>query len=426
MIVFVGCLCLLLILLFIFFIKEENDFVAPNFIFVSSMLISSAFYIFLFDYWKTDIRFNTFLLMSTSIVLFVLVSFYLKTKFKVNIINKFMNQYNKIEVNDKFLLFTFLLSVLIIFWSFFLINEVGSITLYRELRIRGQLEGIFLINQLSKVLSAVIYVLIYIEIFNNVLHKNGIVLETSDKKIVPIVIIGVIALLILSMGRQVIIEYILYSIALFFIFKNIKCEKIPLKKFIKIIFALSFIIPLFYYGASLVGRDFGRISKEGAMVYVGKYLSCGINHLDDIVQNNISTNFWGQSSFAGIYQKLNYLNLLPSDFKDMYFHPFNNIYGNTVTIFGRWFEDFGYIGVFIMTIIVSYLFTYFYLNFVNEHRKKIKHFCIMLYAMIIPSLFWAGYDDRIMPLFTINFMSRVFLLFIVYKLVFRNYENQFK
>ena len=72
------------------------------------------------------------------------------------------------------------------------------------------------------------------------------------------------------------------------------------------------------------------------------------------------------------------------------------------------------------------LFTYFYLNFVNEHRKKIKHFCIMLYAMIIPSLFWAGYDDRIMPLFTINFMSRVFLLFIVYKLVFRNYENQFK
>ena len=73
MIVFVGCLCLLLILLFIFFIKEENDFVAPNFIFVSSMLISSAFYIFLFDYWKTDIRFNTFLLMSISIVLFVLV-----------------------------------------------------------------------------------------------------------------------------------------------------------------------------------------------------------------------------------------------------------------------------------------------------------------------------------------------------------------
>lgn len=420
---FIYSFSFLMFIIFIFLLKKQK-FVAPDFVFASSMLMSSVFYIILEDYWQTDISFDTFLIMLTASLVFIGVSFLMQERYKEKIRSTDSGDkiYKTVNIDDKIVLFIILLSITIIIYSLFMINNIGSTTAYRELRIHGMLDNVFLPNQLNKLLNAFIYVFIYFILFNKCLLNQSF---KNSKKIIIAIMFGLVASLILSMGRQVVVEFILYTVVLWLIFKNIKNDKIIVKNIIKIIAALLLLIPLFYYGSGLVGRDFNRISKESPVVYVGKYLSCGINHFDGIVQEDIRTEYFGQSSFAGIYQKLKNMDIFSENFNDMYFHKFSKKFGNTVTIFGRWFEDFGAIGVLIMSAIVSGAFTDFYLRFIKVQKNGISHYFIMLYAATIPALIWAGYDDRIMPLFTVNYFSRIFLLFLVYKfLCLRSGKNE--
>ena len=127
------------------------------------------------------------------------------------------------------------------------------------------------------------------------------------------------------------------------------------------------------------------------------------------------TEYFGQSSLSAIYYNFLIGKVLPDNVVDMTYHEFSTEYGNTVTIFGRWYEDWGTSGVFIMISLIACFYSYFYYS--NVRNNSDNKFYGILYAKIILALAWAGYDDRIAPLLSVNIFSILFLMYLMYILI---------
>ena len=184
----------------------------------------------------------------------------------------------------------------------------------------------------------------------------------------------------------------------------------------KVLLCCFLCVPFFYYVAGYIGRDFERISSYGAFFYVGLYLSSGINFFNVIIMPNPAiTEYFGQSSLSAIYYNFLIGKVLPDNVVDMTYHEFSTEYGNTVTIFGRWYEDWGTSGVFIMISLIACFYSYFYYS--NVRNNSDNKFYGILYAKIILALAWAGYDDRIAPLLSVNIFSILFLMYLMYILI---------
>lgn len=139
----------------------------------------------------------------------------------------------------------------------------------------------------------------------------------------------------------------------------------------------------------------------------------GLYYLNFIVNKSWSSpSFFGQNSFSEIYKIFVLLRLVPQDAR-IRVHEYNK-YGNTVTILGRWFEDFNDIGVYIMIVLVAIFFCWlFYSKLLKRNSHKV-HLTRIMYAKLLMSLIWAGYDDRIRPLLAFGSVVQLLLIYLCY------------
>ena len=133
------------------------------------------------------------------------------------------------------------------------------------------------------------------------------------------------------------------------------------------------------------------------MQRVTELLAGGIYALNIHIWEPARTTYFGQSSFADVYDKLINFGLLPESAR-MAYHEFDK-FGNTLSLFGRWYEDFGILGVIIMSIIVTALFSLAYEYLQRRSNGNIwTHVWTAIFLTEVVSLVWAGYDDRIRTL----------------------------
>ena len=164
---------------------------------------------------------------------------------------------------------------------------------------------------------------------------------------------------------------------------------------------------LFTVTGSLVGRaETQKSSLENLAEYICGGLYSFNYHIDDP-----HTKRFGQASFAYAYMIPENMGLIPRDDENMATGEFD-LYGNTVTIYGRWYKDFGTSGVFIMTCIVSLLYSLtFYYRLIYSNNIYIEHHLSRIYyCQFMTGLIWAGYDDRVASLLT--FQNVIFLIFV--------------
>lgn len=273
----------------------------------------------------------------------------------------------------------------------------------------GNVKFRFLLNQLFKINTAISYVCAYIGIY------NWLIIGEKFKKQVKyffIVAIYIIYTFFSQGARQPAIEIVIFMFLMYFAWKLKRSERRDLLKSVgRLVIMAPFAAVLFTKTAELVGR---RAAERQVLKYISTYFCGGLYafnlHINEPARNKI----WGQSSFADIYQILIKLGLVPDSYAASY-HSFN-LYGNTVTMFGRWYEDFGFIGVCIMTIIVSMFFsTLFYKYICPSVKNQELHLSKIIYGKLVIALVWAGYDDRIRALFSMSNILYVLLIIIVYK-----------
>ena len=242
--------------------------------------------------------------------------------------------------------------------------------------------------------SAVIltYISAYVAIYNGVILDKPIFKGTGLIIIVGLFCIGSS----IAMGaRQPAIEIFIFMILtyLFFMVKEGYVNQI--KRFLFKLIPVTIVSPFLYilYGI-LVGRQDGNnITLER----IAELLAGGIYALNAHIWEPARTIYFGQSSFADVYDKLINFGLLPERAR-MAYHEFDK-FGNTLSLFGRWYEDFGILGVIIMSIIVTALFSLAYEYLQRRSNDNIwTHVWTAIFLTELVSLVWAGYDDRIRAL----------------------------
>lgn len=262
----------------------------------------------------------------------------------------------------------------------------------------------FLLNQLFKINTAVSYVCAYIGIYNFSMCGENI---KKQFKYFAIVCNYIIYSLFSQGARQPAIEIIVFAVLMYFVWNLKKADRHRMiKQICKMIIIAPIAAVIFTKTAVMVGR---RNINRKVITYMSTYFCGGLYafnlHIDEPARNTI----WGQASFADVYQFLSKLGIVPKSYVASY-HSFE-LYGNTVTIFGRWYKDFGTIGVCIMTILVSAIFSILFYRYIYPtDRNQTNHLSKMIYGKLVMALVWAGYDDRIRALFSMaNIMYLMFI-----------------
>ena len=409
---------LLLLISYVIFVvlgykKFELPIISPTMITLVSLTIVIAL-----GYWYrhemgTDLYFYTFIVIALGGVAILGTGYGVQRWAKLNWGDPTSIEYNfdsnryplvgivKLPVRYKYIsmymIFFILFSLFCVFINTTGDSDVSRMTQYRDILLYPQQYYhtktlIFINSQFYKIALILTYISAYVAIYNGVILDKPIFKGTGLIIIVGLFCIGSS----IAMGaRQPAIETFIFMILtyLFFMVKEQYFDKI--KNFLFKLIPITIISPFLYilYGI-LVGRHDGN---NVTLQRVTELLAGGIYALNAHIWEPARTIYFGQSSFADIYDKLINFGLLPERAR-MAYHEFDK-FGNTLSLFGRWYEDFGILGVIIMSIIVTALFSLAYEYLQRRSNGNIwTHVWTAIFLTELVSLVWAGYDDRIRAL----------------------------
>ena len=409
---------LLLLISYVVFVvlgykKFELPIISPTMITLVSLTIVIAL-----GYWYrhemgTDLYFYTFIVIALGGGAILGTGYVVQKWAKLNWGDQTSIEYNfdsnryplvgivKLPVRYKYIsmymIFFILFSLFCVFINTTGDSDVSRMTQYRNILLYPQQYYhtktlIFINSQFYKIALILTYISAYVAIYNGVILDKPIFKGTGLIIIVGLFCIGSS----IAMGaRQPAIEIFIFMILtyLFFMVKEGYVNQI--KRFLFKLITVTIVSPFLYilYGI-LVGRQDGNnITLER----IAELLAGGIYALNAHIWEPARTIYFGQSSFADVYDKLINFGLLPERAR-MAYHEFDK-FGNTLSLFGRWYEDFGILGVIIMSIIVTALFSLAYEYLQRRSNDNIwTHVWTAIFLTELVSLVWAGYDDRIRAL----------------------------
>lgn len=409
---------LLLLISYVIFVvlgykKFELPIISPTMITLVSLTTVIAL-----GYWYrhemgTDLYFYTFIVIALGGVAILGTGYGVQRWAKLNWGDPTSIEYNfdsnryplvgivKLPVRYKYIsmymIFFILFSLFCVFINTTGDSDVSRMTQYRNILLYPQQYYhtktlIFINSQFYKIALILTYISAYVAIYNGVILDKPIFKGTGLIIIVGLFCIGSS----IAMGaRQPAIEIFIFMILtyLFFMVKEGYVNQI--KRFLFKLIPVTIVSPFLYilYGI-LVGRQDGNnITLER----IAELLAGGIYALNAHIWEPARTIYFGQSSFADVYDKLINFGLLPERAR-MAYHEFDK-FGNTLSLFGRWYEDFGILGVIIMSIIVTALFSLAYEYLQRRSNDNIwTHVWTAIFLTELVSLVWAGYDDRIRAL----------------------------
>lgn len=431
--IFMVSFALLIIELLIF----KSDYASPAFIYTASFVVCSACALYMAEDWDIEqIEQDTVILICGSLLIFVIVEEI--TRYAAFILARCKNasldkrgggrEKQSIEIPNTILNVAIVLALVGIAWSFIYIFRFASagdwnamFALYKNTLNTDSASlgwGKKLLNQFNKILVALNYVLLYVFNYNNSCSQ---MLKKEKRKYIISFILFMFYRLVMVGGRQGLLFFVVAWVTSNLICKTYKVNRHERdranKKYVKImLLAVAIIFPAFYFFGRFVGR------RETDVMYASTaYLTTGIYGLNWEVRNGYSSAYWGEISFPGLYPILKFFGVIPAELQDQAFLPFLR-YGNTVSILGRWYWDFGISGAFVMVGAISFLFSfifYFKVKYKTDGHKR--NISTIIYSYMIYILYFAGYDDFVIHIFSLNFLLIIILICLFYRWIVRTH-----
>ena len=312
-----------------------------------------------------------------------------------------------------FLAMSFLLSVVMVY-----LNTSGGswsdrMRMFKGLISSGQpLRFYFILSQLYKI------GIIITDLFGYIFIYNASLCDIPAKKMISYIadiLLFALFSAIVTGARRSPIELFLF---LAMIYVTINMRPGGKKKILRLVVKS---IPVAIIGFSLfsiAGTLVGRYNSKGGLQNVVEYLCGGLYSFNLRIDEGGTSQVFGLSTFLYIYMIPLFLVTLglmkPTDYVMYdYFESLErfDMYGNTITIFGRWYKDFDMPGVLIMSCLVSLFFSLiFYKSIIHSQNVyRDHHWARICYCQFMTGLIWAGMDDRIGSMMTVQ--TVVFMIF---------------
>lgn len=409
-----------LILFGVSYIFSQGKIATPSVVFCLSWLVMLAISIICYDYFDFHIQAKTCYILIIASAIFVIVEGLSRNFFMRNI-KKSVNMNLEPIVIEKAMLNALLVVSILIFIAMIgmiYINTSGSIPArmkeYKKMKGIGGSGVRFrtICSQLYKLDLGIAHIVGYITVYNKTINQKSKI----PLKQVLIIVIYMVTAFFSEAARQPVIEMVIFLALVYVILlqKNKKMKRI-IKFVIKMIPFVLILAFGFYYSMTFAGRTLH--AGKTVLHYVAEYLCGGLYSFNLHIDEPARSAYFGRTTFGELYLFFAKIKLLDPSL--IIQHNFDK-YGNTNTIFGRWYEDFGVIGVFIMVMIVALFFGRLYAKTTYYTTDTSRyHWQNILYAFLVIALVWAAYDDRIKAMITTTMALKVFCMYLIYSLLIK-------
>lgn len=399
----------LCILLFISFILNKKDLIAPSFIFCASFCFSCIWAVAYAKEWELGLHMNTFWVIFGGVLEFIIISFIVQEYFRLIKGNKSIKentQLSKIKIeNWKKIVF-------LIFCIFTILYTIYSIVHLMNGNFNNIAESISSYNSAKKFSDEIISLptlLIYSRYIVNaagywfayVFINNYLIDKKIDFLSVAIVIMSLISSMTTG-GRNGAVNIVLGCIAIFILLMNRKAgfvKSIRFKTLVRFVIIFVIIICAFQGIGSILGRKSSSSTYTNSMDYLATYCGAEIKNLDLFLQegNLISDKIWGSETFIYIIRWLGPKFGIENSYYSLTL-PFRTIngfdLGNVYTTFYPYIYDFGYIGLVCLVGLMAIIVQWVYEKCKRVKLKKSPTMCILIYGYIFSSIVLSFFSNK--------------------------------
>ena len=449
-------LAISLLLLFVlsFFINKKN-IISPAFVFTFSFVFQAIWAIFYAKAWELGLHINTFLVIVLGVAEFIAASFLIHLVFKYLRKRKKMKCETKNEniVEDrikfikinKVLEFLYLIFVILIsgIYLYYIVKSVNGsfLNILTVMEAISKFDNLskfseefvrlpFLIINLEELVIASGYWFIYVVINNFLYNKKINIIE------ILIVVISIISSM-LSGSRTTAFMIMFAAIVIFIMIMQRKKGKINILtlKLVRNIAIVGFAFILIFYTSA---QAWGRASKNDKMYYFAIYCGAEIKNLDIFLQEEAyekNSEIWGSQTFYSIIQTLGKrggINNFQEYKLDLPFREVNGLnLGNVYTTFYPYIYDFGYIGEFVLVLLMAIIAQSVFEIANNSKIKGYPKISVLVYSSIFNCLilsFFSNkfYENIFSTLMIKHIIFWIILNFIFCKLDYKKVEMQLK
>lgn len=427
-----AILLMIEIVLFAFaFLLSGRDIMAPSVVVSVMFILSTGVALMNADYWNVSICDKTTIIISSGLFSFILAEILFRFIICRQLRgNTFIIKPNSEPIYEN----TVVLNILIILNSFIcllylvkIISVTGassltdSFSIYRNMMVSKLSEGDSdeLIPaayvQLTKLVIATGYVSCYL-FSNDRLYRK---MESRGVQVRHLILIFLsVVPSICAGGRSGTLRVLSAWIILYYIVwhqKNGWDKSLSLRYIRYGIIGLLVAIPIFYYMLDFIGRSTEDVDMAD---YVSTYLSSSIIMFDQYVQSPVPRDLIGEESLFSVLKATHYLgwNKMPSSY-NLEFRPVGDGFSNVYTFFRRPLHDFGLVGMYLFTILVSFLFSWIYFKKIKYRHPRQCNLWVLLYGYLYYWLILFPIDQYSQSYVSFGTLSTVIVICILFRMM---------
>lgn len=426
-----GLLLLIIILIFLFFVfyyTTGKDLLSPPIIMVIVFLLSSSFAFVNISNWNIDYSLYSTFLISTGIIAFF-IPFYLFYYKSIRADNDYV--FERFEPRDLNIsgykwVITIVIDILILYMYrrniLMIVHNSGYTGLYVQWYFRNltSMEGSeslsASIRLLIKIMDASAYIGVYV--FLNNVFISGQKVFLNLQYLIPSLLFCTKALL--GGGRQDLLKIIAFAIIALYLLNHQRDGwdyNISMKYIIIGMVLLIVVLPGFHYALSLTGRNTTRTMFQAISTYVGG----PIQHFNQYVMDPIpKSEFFGNECFTPILNLFGRLKLI--DYHNtvhLEFRMLGVTRGNVYTFFRRPIQDFGVIGMYLFTVLVSVFFSYYYFTKIKYCRISLNSdINIIVYSYLLYWIVLSSVEQYSMTIISVQTLLTIIILRFMWKFFF--------
>lgn len=400
-----------------------RDLLAPPVIMTGMFIIGSMFALLNSIEWEIDYSWKAYALIVTGIVAFD-VPFFVHYQNSLRFQHKSETCKTRIIHIEKWkIILTILTDLLLLIVYCQSVNSLvraggysgANVQLYFR-NVTGY-EGTESLNTVIKQLVKIIDVTAYI--FTFVFVNNVVTYKFKRKKYLVYLLPAVMFVLkaFLSGGRQDMLRIIAFFVIVTYI---LNCQKVGWNKNISIkyiciiVTAFMIVLPAFYYALSLAGRSTTRTMFQMISTYIGG----PIQHFNQYIQEPSNPGkYWGTETFTPILNLLNALGVI--EFHETIHLEVRRLgitSGNVYTFFRRPLHDFGLIGMYLFTMLISIFFSRMYFFWIKYKAPSYNtDFHIIIYAYFMYWIVLSSIDQLAMSYISVYTLVTLMLMYLMWK-----------
>lgn len=426
------------VLLMMSFFMNQYDFFSPSFIICAIFMVSCILALRAVIVW--GVNESIFTLKATLIILSGVLLFFITEQFAKIIspkkydLKKEKNGSTRITMSSiKIVLILLFCAVTVVLYCYFAYHYVckngyiGAFNLsqigkyWHDLTFADENVGGVprTIRIMGRAVNAIMFIGIYIFLNNVIMWRDKVI-----KNIVYIVpSICWLPVTIVTSARAIYLNLVGCAVLMVYIMINRKdCWKRQHKNFKKIVtigtIILAVALILFYF--AVMNGLIGRKTDKTFLDYVTIYLGAPIIHFNQfIIDPPESVHYFGQETFAGLQSILVRMGLISTRYSTQSEARIivANYGGNIYTFFRRPLHDFGLLGMYIITALTSFIFSYLYYKRIYKSDSSYKNDSFLIgYGYFFYIIYLFPIDNTIYPyisMSTVYFITTFWLAYAI-------------